>query len=265
MNETQSRRRFLGILSAGAAATVAPAALAATLAPLAATAPSVLPAAVAGPSADATLLTLIDNYWTAKAEADRAYEVFAPFEEKRFARRRRLLQNPPEALRVRPEDHDLLPKSNGRLLYDGDGFHGIRVDRQDGTRHLDLSVANLAGDRWLIGERLSDLNDPLLSLATRWVTPTPAARVRADEILVTCERLRRSYERKPAGYRAAERAMEAANHRVNSALTRIRNTRAQSFAGLVAKAKLARDDAMDEPMALSLVSDLCALGEAVPT
>jgi hypothetical protein len=50
MNAIQSRRRFLGVLSAGAAATIAPAALAATLTPAVGTAPSGLLPGVAAAS-----------------------------------------------------------------------------------------------------------------------------------------------------------------------------------------------------------------------
>ena len=55
--------------------------------------------------------------------------------------------------------------------------------------------------------------------------------------------------------------MEAANHRLDAVCASIRKTPAKSFAGLKAKARVARDDAMDKAMALSLVDDLCAFSE----
>jgi hypothetical protein len=70
--------------------------------------------------------------------------------------------------------------------------------------------------------------------------------------------------RKPPGYRAADRIVGAAENESWNLLKAIRGTRAQSFVGLVAKARLTRDDDMDEAMALSLVEDLCALGDAAP-
>jgi hypothetical protein len=162
------------------------------------------------------------------------------FEKKLFARRQKLLQSPPEALRARPKDRDLLPKSVGHLLYVEDGFYGIDVYRDGpcrGARHLG-DVANLTGDKWQIGERLSAADDPFISLAFRWIDPSPAARARADEIIAAHDKLRKRYERKPAGYRAAERALRAPSRRLAAVLASIEKTRARSLAGLKAKAQL---------------------------
>jgi hypothetical protein len=131
-----SRRGFLAVLSAGTASAVVPAALAAPLAPVTETALSDLAPAVAGPSPDAALLKLIDDYRVAKAETDRAHDVFAPFEEKSFARKRQLLAQMPEALRALPEDVALeLPISAT------DGFYGLHIEKREGhplfgRRHL---------------------------------------------------------------------------------------------------------------------------------
>ncbi len=75
MNTTQSRRGFLAVLSAGAAATMAPAALAATL-PLPETAPSALaPTVAATPEADPIFAVIAEHRaaWTRLDEADKLH------------------------------------------------------------------------------------------------------------------------------------------------------------------------------------------------
>jgi hypothetical protein len=169
-----TRRRFLAIVGAGAVSTAAPAAIAA---PLFSSAP---PALVATPSPDAVLLKLIDDYWTAKAEANRAFDVFTPFEERSFARKRQLLADLPEALRARPEDLDL-----NLSLPITDGFYGLRSDKDGpfaGQRHLG-SIDHLRAEAWDVFDWEAAASTKKFSSLLGKQKPSPAARARADEIL----------------------------------------------------------------------------------
>jgi hypothetical protein len=76
MNTTQSRRRFLGVLSAGAAATVAPAALAATMARLPEPASSALAPAVAGTSEVDPIFEVIKRHKRAMKAYAKSYRRF---------------------------------------------------------------------------------------------------------------------------------------------------------------------------------------------
>jgi hypothetical protein len=103
------RRRFLGVLSAGAASAIAPAAVAATLAP-AAEVPLISPVpTVATPSRDTALLQLFDEYMSTVAEHQRVYGLYKRGQAKHQAK-----HPMPEVLLVRPEDAELgLPDKPG--------------------------------------------------------------------------------------------------------------------------------------------------------
>jgi hypothetical protein len=109
MNAIQSRRRFLGVLSAGAASAVAPAAVAAALAPAAETLLKTPAPAATVSSPDAALLQLVNSYLAADDERQRLKEVL------NRARKTQEAKYPmPDVLRVRPEDHELeLPDHRG--------------------------------------------------------------------------------------------------------------------------------------------------------
>jgi hypothetical protein len=213
-----TRRRFLAIVGAGAASTVAPAAIAAALAPATETPPSALAPAAAIPSPDAALLKLIDDYWTANAETDRARDVCRPLEEKYFARKRQLLADMPNALRVRPEDTDLdLP------IKPADGWYGLA---NENGRHL-ASVDCLRAKAWPILDWETATITKKISSLVVVKRPSPAARARADEIIEAHDRLWKRYMRKPSGFHAADRAKTAAFNRQMEISKRSR-TRARS-------------------------------------
>jgi hypothetical protein len=257
-----SRRALLfGIAAVGA---VASPAVAASLleAPKGAAVETLLSApAPASPSPDAALFKLIDDYWIAHEEEERALKAFTPYEAKWYARRRQVLQELPEALRVRAEDPELLPMAMGHLQGVEDGFHGIHL--AGGERSLS-SIYYLQGDKWAISDQLSPPEDPFISATVRWEEPTPAARARADEIIEAHNKLTSRYRRRPAGYRAAKWLKDTASSAACAILEEIRSTPSQSLAGVVAKARLAHDDARDEEMALSVVDDLLALPPGPP-
>jgi hypothetical protein len=140
------------------------------------------------------------------------------------------------------------------------GFAAIRMGHSpvSGTSALSTISGQKLGT-FLIGRLQQARKSSQACWENRNRLPQPAPAPRDIE---AHDRLSRRYERKPPGYRAAQRAKNDALNKQCEILETIRNTRAQSVVGLVAKARVARDDDMDEPMGLSLVEDLCALGEA---
>jgi hypothetical protein len=95
----------------------------------------------------------------------------------------------------------------------------------------------------------------------RTVMPSPAARARADEIVAAFDKWEKQCERKPREYRAAKRANDARETQLWALERKIRDTRAHSLAGLIAKAQKGRELDDDETFAEALVADLLALGK----
>jgi hypothetical protein len=236
-----SRRRMLaGFALALPAATVAASAAAAMLAPAADTPLSGLATGVAPSNPDAALLKLVDEYFAALAEQDRLDEAHTPFEEKWFAQKKRPM---PDALRVRPEDGDLgIPEP-----FEGSYYHG-------------RSVADLNSETWCRCDVIKKEGNERI-LRSYYVTPTPAARARADEIINSWRRWEKKSERRPRGMRAVERARNATIDRVLKLEWQIESTPAQSLAGMAAKARIVGAHGMDPrgEMAESLARDLLAL------
>lgn len=82
MNTVQSRRRFLGVLSAGAASAVAPAAVAAALAPAVETAPGgLVPVLAQAPEVD-PIFALIDEHRDIRGRCERAHKRFQKLDRK---------------------------------------------------------------------------------------------------------------------------------------------------------------------------------------
>jgi hypothetical protein len=97
-----SRRSALGVLSAGVASVVVPAAIAATSATVAESTPAVLPTIMETPSPDAALLQLVDQYLAGNAEYERLTAIIDS------AYKKLSNANPmPDVLRVRPENQEL--------------------------------------------------------------------------------------------------------------------------------------------------------------
>jgi hypothetical protein len=249
MNTTKllSRRRLLALVPAAAMApaTATPlAGLAAAVSTPVVALPAPIPDAPAD-NPDAELINLVDDWFAAKEEADRLVKVFTSFEEVFFQRRRQNKSRIPDAVRVRPTDIDLgIEKPEDRDVY----------------RLAD--VAGLRSPRW---SRLDISKDDGGELVFRsWhITPSADARARADEIIKVLDR----HDRKPRGYRAAEREYHSAMNRSADIEDRIQETPARTLAGLTAKARVIHhgDLRHSGAMADSLADDLLVLNDAATT
>jgi hypothetical protein len=249
-----SRRRFLAVLSAGAAATVAPAALAATLAPLPETASSAIAPAVVAPSPDAGLLVLFDQYMATNAEEQRLRAIYDR------GRDRHQAKHPmPEVIRVQPGDAELgLPEcpDHGRF-----------------GRSYICRISELQRQEWPVYEPTIDLPEGLRfqyggggGVVMRWGPPSPAARARADEIIEAHDRWEAKYWRKPREHRSIERQADRADKLKDRLRARIDRTRAHTVAGLAAKAQVAaiegdQDTQFADTTLASIMRDMRALAK----
>jgi hypothetical protein len=246
-NPNLSRRSALAGLAGAAAAGFAPAfasargAASAVASPLALAIPAPEAPAALQTNDDAELFNLLKDHQSAAVEARRLYKAFEKFETKHFQRRCEQGKQMPEILRQQPEDLKLdLPK----LLGDAN-FYEFR------------EVNDLRGETWPLS---TFVNEGDKSVFTSWtITPSPAARARADEIIGAFDKWERQYNRHPRGYGVAKRANDAAENRLWALERKIRDTRARSVPGLIAKARRGHE-LKDERFAASVAADLLALG-----
>jgi hypothetical protein len=227
MNAMRSRRGFLAALSAGAASVVA--------SPI-----GLATAAIQLTGDDAGLFKLLEDHRAAAAEERLLYEAYAKFEAKWFRHQRALERQIPDVLRRRSEDLELgLPEPAN------DGFY------RDGS-----DVDRLRGKTW---ERCEPREDG------EWhsfvVRPSAAACARAEEIIAAFDTWQKRRDRRPRGYRTAERAMDAAGRRLCDLERRICSTRVRSLAGLIAKAQLSREVGDEDRFGAAVIADLLALAE----
>jgi hypothetical protein len=233
MNATQSRRRFLGVLSAGAAATVAPAALAATpwhpfLKPR--PAPSCRPwrphprmRACCSCSTNTLPLGLST----------------AGSRERPTACMKSTKRPPlPAALRVQPGDAELgLPE-----------LPSEHVERAFG---YDLRIQELQSPEWPVVETIEP-PEGLQFYSSRggevvhYAPPSAAARARADEIIKAHAKWDRERDREPTALRAASRQRDAASKLADRLRSKIDRTRARTAAGLAVKAQVAAIEGEDD-------------------
>jgi hypothetical protein len=224
MNASQSRRRFLGVLSAGAAAAVAPAALAATTpapaalaatpAPAAETAPSGLPNAAATPSPDAGLLQLFGEYMAANAEYVRLYAIFD-----RGQKRHQAKYAVPDAMMVQPGDAEFdLPEVPEGCSWSG---YSARIHRGELVHYED--------------------GHPL-----PFEPPSEAARARAEEIVAAHDKWHAKYWCYPRELRSTERQANRASKLKDRLRDKIDRTRAHTVAGLAVKAQVAAIEGEDD-------------------
>ncbi len=239
MSAIPTRRGFLAALSAGAASAAASTIAYAT--PVSSPAEASL-IGLGAKADDADLLKLLEDHQAASGEERLLYRAYEKFEAKWFRQRRTLERQIPDLLRRRLEDLELglpAPESVGGDFY-RDGFD---VDR-------------LRGKTW---ERCESSEDG--ERHSFVVRPSTAARARADEIVAAFDAWQKRRDRRPRGYRAAERAMDAAGRRLGDLERQICSTRVRSLAGLIAKAQLGRGVGDEERFGAALIADLLALAE----
>jgi len=238
MNAMRSRRGFLAALSAGAACAAASPIAFAIPAPSAEVSLTDLRAK----AGDADLFKLFQDHRAAAAEELLLYKAYEKFEAKWFRHQRTLERQIPDVLHRRSEDLELeLPAPASA----GDGFY------RDGS-----DIDRLRGETWKRREPAED--GERHSFVVR---PSAAARARADEIIAAFDTWQKQRDRRPRGYRAAERAMDAAGRRLCDLERQICNTRVRSLAGLIAKAQLGREVGDEDRFGAALIADLLALAE----
>jgi hypothetical protein len=252
MNTTQSRRRFLAVLSAGAAATVAPAALAATLAPVPETTPGALAPAVASPSPDAGLLVLFGQYTAARSEYRRLSRKARRLDEKHDA------ATPiPDVLRAQPGDAEL-------------GLPQCRDHSRFGLSYV-FEIRDLERLEWPIYEKMGPPPGHQFQFVNpgygvRFEPPSAAARARADEIIKAYAKWDRARDREPLALRATSRQRDAAFKLADRLRTKIDRTRARTAAGLAVKAQVAaiegeKDTQFADYTLASILRDMKALAK----
>jgi hypothetical protein len=241
MNAIRSRRGFLAALSAGAACAVASPIAFTIPAPTAEASLNGL-SAILATGADADLFKLLEDHQAAAVEERLLYKAYEKFEAKWFRRQRALERQIPDVLQRRSEDLELglsAPEAVGGDFY------------RDGS-----DVDRLRGQTWKRWESSEDGERHSFV-----VSPSAAARARADEIIAAFDTWQKRRDRRPHGYRAAERAMDAAGRRLCDLERQIRSTRVRSLAGLVAKAQLSREVGDEDRFGAALIADLLALAE----
>jgi len=247
---TLSRRRLLASVSAVAAAGV----------------PSVASAlvahstgAAASSDADAHLLALVDEYFAANAEYDRLWAAWKEAHSKHEA------SHPmPDPLLVRPEDEALGIQTSDRRHYAAEEMMregGLTVSKKEQIKpsHYDhISVADLREPKWLTVTKLDFPPDvgPWYAggfIGTRYVIPSPQARARADEIIAAYDEWRRASEMPES---PEDDTLEATVEELNDLCREIESTPAMTFAGLVAKARVAIECEEDGEEAWSFAEEL---------
>jgi hypothetical protein len=243
MNAIRSRRGFLAGLSTGAACVAASPVAFAVPAP---TSDVSLSGLSAGPARgdDADLFKLLEDHRAAAAKERQLYKAYEKFEAKRFQQQRVLEQQIPEVLRRRPEDLELgLPEPASA----DDGFYGDSSE-----------VDRLRGKTWKRRESSEDGER-----GSFVVRPSSAARTRADEVIAAFDTWQKRRDRRPRGYRAAERAMDAAGRRLCDLERKICSSRARTLAGVIAKARMGREVGDEDRFGAALITDLLALADKV--
>jgi hypothetical protein len=223
-----TRRRFLAVVSAGAASTVAPAALAAPETALSAPAP-----AVATPSPDAGLLQLFDEYLAARSDYRRLSR-----KERRLSEKHDVATPLPDGLRVQPGDAELgLPEPETEHVERAFGY---------GTR-----IWELQRPEWPVVETI----EPPEGLqfyrvsggeVVHYDPPSAAARARADEIIKAHAKWKRKRRQEPATLRAVSRQRDTAFKLADRLRSKIDRTRALTIAGLAVKAQVAAIEGEDD-------------------
>jgi hypothetical protein len=209
----QSRRSILGAIATGTVA-----ALASTIAQ-----PATAAAATIGPHPDTELLAMADQYAVAYKKWSDLSLVVDRMDGSRFAAR----GDRPEIINWQEADAELgLPSP---WPYPND--HKAIWDRP-------IDVEPLREAKWQISSK-SETDDEV-TISLRKVTPSLAARVRADEIIAAYDDWHSRGERLPRGYRKAKCESDKAHRAYMRLERRIANSRANTLEGMLAKVRCAQ-------------------------
>lgn len=149
----------------------------------------------------------------------------------------------PETLAVSNGDTDLeIPEPES-------GFYG------------QSEVEKMRMEKWHRITKTMEADGKGCTLKALYFLPSPATRVRADEIIAAFSNWDRRSKRRPNGFCAAQRATDEAVRRYSDIEDRIFGTRAITFAGMIAKARLHEHDGHGR-FADSIAQDLLAIAEA---
>ena len=239
MSRLTRRSALAGLAGAAAAGVAAVPAIASVGADAAAGSASTVVPAI--PSPDAALLLLVDEYLTASTEAQRLDKIISRAYKKMWA------ENPmPEALRVRPEDRELgIPNWHQMIRAAGDIIGDPPNNSAlDGTYELRMCIDTLRAPKW---KRVVEIDPPDGKrffycggrVGTEEFEPSPAARARADEIVRAYDDWHPRQNAVPRGIGKLQREARRFWNRTYRLERKIARTRARSFAGILAKAKVA--------------------------
>jgi hypothetical protein len=215
--------------------------------------------AAASSEVDAHLLALVDEYFAANAEYDRLWAAWKEAHSKHEA------SHPmPDQLLVRPEDEALgIQTSAGRhyaaeeMMREG----GLTIPKNEQIKpsHYDhMSVGDLREPKWLTVTKLDFPPDvgPWYAggiIGTRYVVPSQQARARANEIIAAYDEWRRASERPES---PEDDTLDATVEELNELRNEIEDTPALTFAGLVAKARVAIEREEDGEEAWSFAEEI---------
>jgi hypothetical protein len=232
MKAIQSRRRFLGVLSAGAASAIAPAAVAATLAPATETPPIAPAPALASPLSDAALLQLFDEYMSTVAEYRRVNGLYERGRDEHQARHAM-----PKTLLVQPGDAEL-------------GLPEVPEINEEPLSYV-VRIMELKESEWPVLETVEPPDGTQFwstsgGTVFRREPPSAAARARADEIIAAHDRWHAKHWRFPREVRSLDRQADRASKQKDKLRAKIDRTRAYTFTGLAIKGQVAAIEGEDD-------------------
>ena len=194
----------------------------------------------------APLNALVDEFAAAENEFCRANKIVDEMDEERFK------IQPAETLHIREDDTALGIEADSNDKYRRrEGFYDMR------------EVQRLREPLWWTYEK-TDHPGGGYSFEARPFRPSPEAKARADEIIAAFDEWERKRNKKPRGYRAAERESHRTSARAGKLQDKIATSRASCFGDLVAKAKAATVMGHDfsQHVLSSIADDLLAMAEA---
>ena len=194
----------------------------------------------------APLNALVDEFAAAENEFCRANKIVDEMDGERFK------IQPAETLRIREDDTALGIEADSNDKYRRrEGFYDMR------------EVQRLRKPLWWTHTK-TDHPEGGFTFEVRPFRPSPEAKTRADEIIAAFDEWERKRNKKPRGYRAAERESHRTSARAGKLQDKIAASRASCIGDLVAKAKAATVMGHDfsQHVLSSIADDLLAMAEA---